>query len=278
LASAERIFQLLDTANELLTKAEPTGLTEAMGKIEFNGVTFGYEEDRPVLKRLTFRAEPGETIAIVGATGAGKTTIINLLERFYDPDRGEILLDGIDLKELDHHQLREQIGLVMQDVYIFPTTFKENIVLDKTVPEECLHEIIKATQLSRFVAALPEGLATRIGEGGQDLSAGQRQLLAMARVLIRDPRILVLDEATSSIDTETEIMIEKALAATMANRTSIIIAHRLSTIRRADRIIVMEQGRIVEEGDHESLMAARGTFHRLQTLQNGLLYNRNLNP
>jgi ATP-binding cassette subfamily B protein len=270
LASAERIFQLLDTANELVTKAKPTKLTTTKGKIEFNEVTFGYEKDRPVLKGLTFRAEPGETIAIVGATGAGKTTIINLLERFYDPDQGEILLNGIDLKELDHHQVREQIGLVMQDVYIFPTTFKENIVLDKTVTDEQLDKIIEAAQLSRFVATLPEGLATRIGEGGQTLSAGQRQLLALARVLIRDPRILVLDEATSSIDTETEIMIEKALTATMTNRTSIIIAHRLSTIRRADRIIVMEQGRIVEEGDHQSLMAGRGIYHRLQTLQNGL--------
>jgi ATP-binding cassette subfamily B protein len=270
LASAERIFQLLDTANELVTKAEPSKLTATRGKIEFNEVTFGYEKDRPVLRGLTFRAEPGETIAIVGATGAGKTTIINLLERFYDPDQGKILLDGIDLKELYHHQVREQIGLVMQDVYIFPTTFKENIVLDKTVTDEQLDKIIEAAQLSRFVATLPEGLATRIGEGGQTLSAGQRQLLALARVLTRDPRILVLDEATSSIDTETEIMLEKALAATMANRTSIIIAHRLSTIRRADRIIVMEQGRIVEEGDHQSLMAGRGAYHRLQTLQNGL--------
>ncbi|MEN8136384.1 MAG: ABC transporter ATP-binding protein [Thermodesulfobacteriota bacterium] len=271
LASAERIFQLLDTTNELPTKVEPSRLTAPAGKIEFNGVTFGYEKERPVLNDLTFRAEPGETIAIVGATGSGKTTIINLLERFYDPDRGEILLDNIDLKELDHHQVRAQIGLVMQDAYIFPTTFKENIVLDQTVTEERLDEIIEAAQLSRFITTLPQGLATRIGEGGQALSAGQRQLLAMARVLIRDPRILVLDEATSSIDTETEMMIEKALAATMANRTSIIIAHRLSTIRRADRIIVMEQGQIVEEGDHDSLMAGRGVYHRLQTLQNGLL-------
>ncbi len=271
LASAERIFQLLDTVSALPTATSPKKLTSSLGEIEFKAVTFGYDKDLPVVTELTFRAEPGETIAIVGATGAGKTTIINLLERFYDPDRGEILLDTINLKELDIHQLREQIGLVMQDVYIFPTTFKENIILDKTVSDARLQQIIEEAQLTSFVNALPEGLATRIGEGGQDLSAGQRQLLAMARVLIRDPRILVLDEATSSIDTETEILIEKALAVTMANRTSIIIAHRLSTIRRADRIIVMEQGRIVEKGDHKSLMAESGYYHRLQTMQNGLL-------
>lgn len=271
LASAERIFQLLDTANGLPAITSPKKMASSKGEIEFRKVTFGYEKELPVVKELSFRAEPGETIAIVGATGAGKTTIINLLERFYDPDLGEILLDGINLKELDIHQLREQVGLVMQDVYIFPATLKDNIVLDKTVSEVRLNEIIEDAQLSQFVAALPQGLTTRIGEGGQDLSAGQRQLLAMARVLIRNPHILVLDEATSSIDTETEIMIEKALAATMANRTSIIIAHRLSTIKRADRIIVMEQGRIAEEGTHEFLTAENGIYHRLQTLQNGLL-------
>lgn len=269
LASAERIFQLLDTKNALPAATRPRVLERARGEIAFKGVTFGYEKEQPVLKELTFLAAPGETIAIVGATGAGKTTIISLLERFYDPDRGAILLDGIDLKELDVHQLRGHIGLVMQDVYIFPATFRENIVLDKKVSEERLAEIIEAAQLSRFVAALPHGLATRIGEGGQDLSAGQRQLLALARVLARDSRILVLDEATSSIDTETEMLIERAMAATMANRTSIVIAHRLSTIRRADRIMVMAQGRIGEVGDHESLMAEKGIYHHLQTLQNG---------
>jgi ATP-binding cassette subfamily B protein len=269
LASAERIFQLLDTDNSLPIVARPRKLAAAASRIEFIGVTFGYRPEQPVVKELTFRTEPGETVAIVGATGAGKTTIINLLERFYDPDQGEILLDGSNLKELDLHQLRNQIGLVMQDVYIFPATFKENIVLDKAVSAERLREIIEAAQLSRFVATLPEGLATIIGEGGQDLSAGQRQLLALARVLTRDPRILVLDEATSSIDTETEMLIEKALTATMANRTSIIIAHRLSTIRRADRILVMEQGRIIEEGDHQSLMTENGIYRRLQTLQHG---------
>ncbi|MFN2365139.1 MAG: ABC transporter ATP-binding protein, partial [Desulfurivibrionaceae bacterium] len=238
LASAERIFQLLDTDRNLPTAAAPKKAAVIRGGIEFEGVTFGYEKAQPVVRELTFRAKPGETVAIVGATGAGKTTIINLLERFYDPDRGRILLDGIDLKELAPEDLRQQIGLVMQEVYIFPATFRENIVMDRELPDQRLYEIIEAAQLSAFINSLSEGLRTRIGEGGQDLSAGQRQLLALARVLTRDPRILVLDEATSSVDTETEMLIEKALAATMANRTSIIIAHRLSTIRRADRIIV----------------------------------------
>jgi len=270
LASAERIFQLLDTDQGLPTAAAPKKLAVTRGEIEFDGVTFGYEKEQPVVKDLTFRAEAGETIAIVGATGAGKTTIINLLERFYDPDRGRILLDGIDVKDFTLSDLREQIGLVMQEVYIFPATFRQNIVLDQEVSEKRLREVIEAAQLTSFIDALPAGLETSIGEGGQDLSAGQRQLLAMARVLTRDPRILVLDEATSSVDTETEMLIEKALDATMANRTSIIIAHRLSTIRRADRIIVMDRGRITEEGDHQSLMEANGIYHRLQSLQNGV--------
>ncbi|MDT8334361.1 MAG: ABC transporter ATP-binding protein [Desulfurivibrionaceae bacterium] len=269
LASAERIFQLLDTVGNLPVAAEPKRAAAIRGGIEFDRVTFGYGKAQPVVKELTFRAEPGETVAIVGATGAGKTTIINLLERFYDPDRGRIRLDGIDLQDLAPEDLRQQIGLVMQDVYIFPATFRENIVMDRAISAQRLNEIIAAAQLSGFIRNLPAGLETRIGEGGQDLSAGQRQLLAMARVLSRDSRILVLDEATSSVDTETEMLIEKALAATMANRTSIIIAHRLSTIRRADRIIVMDRGRIVEEGDHEALMAENGVYHRLISLQNG---------
>jgi ATP-binding cassette subfamily B protein len=270
LASAERIFQLLDTESDLATATSPKRPAATRGEIEFEQVTFGYEPEIPVVKGLSFRVKPGETLAIVGATGAGKTTVINLLERFYDPDRGRILLDNNDLRALDLQHLREQIGLVMQDVFIFPTSLRDNIVLDREVAEERLDEIIAAAQLKRFVASLPKGVATRIGEGGQDLSAGQRQLLAMARILARDPRILILDEATSSIDTETEMLIEKALEATLANRTSVIIAHRLSTIRRADRIMVMEDGRIIEEGDHDQLMTAKGLYYHLQSLQNSM--------
>jgi ATP-binding cassette, subfamily B, multidrug efflux pump len=267
LASAERIFQLLDTENTLIIPENPVRPVQLRGEIEFAGVNFGYSPGRPVLRDLSFRVSPGETLAIVGATGAGKTTIISLLERFYDPDQGMVKLDGVDLRNLDPLFLRGQIGLVMQDVYLFPVSVRENIVLDQQLSETRLNEVIATAQLTTLVEGLPDGLETRIGEAGLDFSAGQRQLLALARVLARDPRILVLDEATASIDTETEMLIEKAMAATLANRTSVVIAHRLSTIRRANRILVMDHGRIVEEGSHEQLMAHFGIYHRLQTLQ-----------
>jgi ATP-binding cassette, subfamily B, multidrug efflux pump len=269
MASAERIFHLLETRDLLPMADLPVVPEKVHGEIAFSRVNFAYEVDRPVIKDLSFETHAGETLAIVGATGSGKTTLINLLERFYDPCTGVISLDGVDLRRFDPNWLREQIGLVMQDVFIVPGTVRENILLDREVPEEELERIVGLSQLSGFVRRLPRGLETKIGEGAMDLSAGEKQLLALARVFARNPRILVLDEATANVDTETEMLIEQAIQAALTNRTSIVIAHRLSTVRRADRILVMDQGRIVEQGTHDALMEQHGLYYHLQTLQNG---------
>jgi len=269
MASAERIFHLLEVKDALPTAPAPVRIGDVRGDIAFTNVEFAYDPGRPVLRGLSFRLRQGETLAIVGATGSGKTTVISLLERFYDPISGRIELDGTDLRHLDTHWLREQIGLVMQDVFIIPGTLRQNVLLDRELPERELQEMIRLSQLSGVVRALPEGLETKIGEGGSDLSAGQKQLLALARVLVRNPRVLVLDEATANVDTQTEMLVEQAISAVLSNRTSIVVAHRLSTIRRADRILVMDQGRIVEEGSHEDLMLLGGLYSHLQSLQNG---------
>jgi ATP-binding cassette subfamily B multidrug efflux pump len=267
MASAERIFQLLDTRGTLPSPGAQDKQPDIRGTVVFRHVRFGYEAQQPILHDLSFQIEPGQTLAIVGATGSGKSTIVNLLERFYDPDSGSILIDGRDVRSLNTRWLRQQIGLVMQDVFIVPGSIRDNVLLDREMDDEGLSRIIDRAQLSTLVRRLPEGLATIIGEGGIYLSAGQKQLLAFARVLARDPRILVLDEATSSVDSETEMLIDRAIDSTLANRTSIVIAHRLSTIKRAGHILVMEQGRIVEEGSHENLMAKGGIYRHLQDLQ-----------
>jgi len=267
MASAERIFQLLDTRSGLPVLPEPLGPQAVSGTLEFSNVTFGYDPDKPVIHNLSMKVDPGETVAIVGATGSGKSTLINLLERMYDPDSGRILLDGHDLRELDPQWLRNTVGLVMQEVYLLRGTIKENILLDSGMGEQGLTAILQLAQLDELIGRLPQGIHTKIGEGNLELSAGERQLLTLARVMVRDPEILVLDEATANVDSETEILVERAIDATLSRRTSIVIAHRLSTIRRADRIIFMDSGQIVEEGTHEKLMADKGFYNRLQNLQ-----------
>ncbi|MDD3618975.1 MAG: ABC transporter ATP-binding protein [Desulfobulbaceae bacterium] len=263
LASAERIFDLLDTREEIRQPALPATPRESRGAIVFDRVGFGYDREDPVISNVSLTTRPGETVAVVGSTGAGKSTLINLLLRFYDPQQGRILLDGIDLRAYDLQDLRTRVGVIMQEVFILPDTLFANIVLDTGTDRARVVEIIENTGMEDFVAGLPDGLDTLIGEGSLELSAGEKQLLAFARVLCRDPVVLVLDEATASVDTATENILELAIAASFENRTSLVIAHRLSTVRRAHRIVVMDRGRIREQGTHAELMARGGLYSTL---------------
>ncbi|MCH2659406.1 ABC transporter ATP-binding protein/permease [bacterium] len=266
MASSERIFELLDA------EPEPEGGTHrqerVLGEIEFRGVWFAYAGEDWVLRDASFKAEPGESIALVGATGAGKSTIINLIGRFYEIQRGQILVDGVDIRKWDVEALRRCIGVVQQDVFLFAGDIEANIGLERTSRykvEQAAHDV----NADRFIGTLSAGLGHQVAERGVSFSAGQRQLLAFARALAAEPDILVLDEATANIDTETEMWIQEAVDKLMRGRTSIVVAHRLSTIRNADKIIVMHHGRIREEGRHEELLALEGIYYRLHQLQYG---------
>ncbi|MEW6265859.1 MAG: ABC transporter ATP-binding protein [Thermodesulfobacteriota bacterium] len=270
MASLERIFSLLDVKAALPAAKTIQALPPAKGAIVFDKVSFAYEPGAPVLKGLSFTIAPGQTLAIVGATGAGKTSIINLLLRFYDVTSGRISVDGADVRDLPLEDHRRRIGLVMQDVFLFDGTVRENIALARDgIPREKIEAAAAAVGADDFIQALPEGYEQRLGEGGRSLSLGQRQLLSFARTLVQDPQILVLDEATAHVDSETEKLIEAALARLTSGRTSIMIAHRLSTIQRADRILVLHQGRAVEQGGHAELLARQGPYYRLLMLQQG---------
>ncbi|MEJ2057217.1 MAG: ABC transporter ATP-binding protein [Desulfofustis sp.] len=262
LASAERIFDMLDTRNKITAPPNPTQLTSPDGSIAFDRISFEYHPGQPVIRQLSLTIAPGETVAVVGPTGSGKSTLINLLLRFYEPQQGVIRIDGIDIAELSIEQLRTVVGVILQDVFILDDTFIQNIVMDSGRSRSDVEKIIERLGMSSFIATLADGLDTRIGDGGRELSSGEKQLLAFARAFCRDPAVLVLDEATAFVDSETESILERAIEE-VTERTSIIIAHRLSTIKRADRIVVMENGRIVEQGSHVQLIRAGGAYAEL---------------
>jgi len=263
-----RLPWLLDTNEKIENPAEPVSLTSAKGEIEFKNVWFAYNGDEWVLKDVSFRVKPGETVAFVGATGAGKTSIISLLSRFYDIQKGEILIDGVNIKDIAQQDLRRHIGAVMQDVFIFTGDIKSNIRLNNgSITDEQVEEAARCVNADSFIRNLPGNYEAKVAERGATISSGQRQLLAFARALAFDPEILVLDEATANIDTETELLIQDALKRLTAGRTTLVVAHRLSTIQHADRIIVMHHGRIREMGTHQELLAKKGLYYQLYQLQ-----------
>jgi ATP-binding cassette subfamily B protein len=268
MASAERIFQLLDTPVTIESARSASVPKPFRGEVVFDNVWFEYKPGDPVLKGVSFRIEPGERIAVVGATGSGKTTTIKLLNRFYDIQKGSIRVGGVDVREWDLTALRRHIGVVLQDVFLFSGDIRANLALgDPTVPLERIEKAAEVANAAGFISRLPEGYYAPVRERGSNFSGGQRQLLSLARVLVFEPEILVMDEATSSVDTETEALIQDALEKVMRNRTCLIIAHRLSTIRNADRIIVLHHGEVREIGTHAELMDKRGIYHRLYQLQ-----------
>ncbi|WP_371372169.1 lipid A export permease/ATP-binding protein MsbA [Sporomusa aerivorans] len=268
LAAAQRVFDVLDTEPEIQDLPDAVDLPAITGRLTFEQVDFSYKPGELALKELSLVAEPGQMLAIVGPSGAGKTTIANLIPRFYDPLQGRITIDGYDVKTVTLKSLREQIGIVPQETVLFNGTVYENILygnLDAT--EQEIIVAAKAANAHEFIQAMPEGYATQIGERGSKLSGGQRQRIAIARAILKDPRVLILDEATSALDTESEKLVQEALDKLMVGRTSFVIAHRLSTVQRADLIIVMEKGRIVEQGTHHELIAARGLYSKLYQVQ-----------
>jgi ATP-binding cassette subfamily B protein len=291
MASSERVFALLDTPVEIVSGGSAARNVDAAsrnppyvrrpgsgaghdpsgagpGVIAFENVTFAYVEGEPVLKDISFRVEPGQRVALVGATGSGKTTIVNLLLRFYDVQQGRITIDGVDIRDMDLRELRSCFGLVLQDVHLFSGTIAGNIRLgNEDITDEAVRRAADAVHAAGFIDRLPEGMATPVAERGATLSVGQKQLLSFARALAFDPRVLILDEATSSVDTETELLIRDALKVVMRGRTTVAIAHRLSTIQDMDRILVLHRGRLRESGTHQELLAQRGIYHRLYELQ-----------
>jgi ATP-binding cassette subfamily B protein len=268
IASAERVFELLDAPEESLDPAPRDDTAPSRGRVEFDHISFAYDPAKPLIQDLSLVAEPGRTVAIVGPTGAGKTTLVNLIMRFYELDSGAIRIDGRDISTMPRHELRSRIGMVLQDTWLFAGTIHDNIAYgNPDATEEQIIAAAKATYVDRFVRALPDGYQTLIDDEGGSVSAGEKQLLTIARAFLADPAILILDEATSSVDTRTEVLIQRAMAALRSQRTSFVIAHRLSTIRDADTILVMDGGRIVEQGTHTELLASGGAYYALYQAQ-----------
>jgi ATP-binding cassette subfamily B protein len=268
LAGAERVFEIVDTTPEMADKPDAQSLKEMEGRVEFKDVRFSYEPGTEVIRGMNFEAYPDHTLALVGPTGAGKTTMINLLSRFYDVDSGSILIDGKDIRDVKTNDLRKSLGIVLQDTFLFSDTVMENIRYGRleAADEECI-EAAKMADADHFIRQLPDGYQTVLSERGSNLSQGQRQLLAISRAILADPAILILDEATSSVDTRTEARIQNALLRLMKGRTSFVIAHRLSTIRGADHVLVINEGQIVEEGNHQQLMSKQGVYYKLYQAQ-----------
>jgi ATP-binding cassette subfamily B multidrug efflux pump len=269
-ASAERVFELLDEAEEVPDPRPATVIVEpAAGRVTFESISFRYAPDKPLIDDLSLSVEPGQTVAIVGPTGAGKTTLVNLLMRFYDVQGGRITVDGIETREATRDNLRRTFGMVLQDAWLFNGTIRENMVygVEGEVPEETFLAAAEAAHVDHFVRTLPDGYETVLDDEASNVSAGEKQLLTIARAFLANPPILILDEATSSVDTRTEVLIQRAMSSLMKGRTSFVIAHRLSTIRDADIILVMNEGSIVEQGTHEELLAANGFYHELYASQ-----------
>lgn len=266
-ASCDRIFELLAIQSKVIEKPDAFLLPGITGKVEYSQVCFGYQQENLVLENLNLLVKPGETIAFVGASGAGKTTLVNLLPRFYDIQSGEILIDGINIQNVTLKSLRRQIGIVPQEVTIFSGTIAENIAFGQATYDVKTIEAAKLANAHQFISQLPDGYETVVGERGINLSGGQRQRIAIARAVLENPRILILDEATSALDSESEALVQSALEKSMAERTVFIIAHRLATVRSADRILVMEKGKIVESGKHQELLAKNGVYARFYAQQ-----------
>ena len=265
-ASAERVFEVLDEEEQV--PEEASALNPTCGRVAFEHISFSYDKAKPLITDLSLVAEPGSTVAIVGPTGAGKTTLVNLIMRFYELDSGRITLDGVDIATVPRSALRSNIGMVLQDTWLFHGTIRENIAYGRpTATEEDIHAAAEATYVDRFVHALPDGYDTVLDEEASNISAGEKQLITIARAFLADPALLILDEATSSVDTRTEVLVQRAMAALRTDRTSFVIAHRLSTIRDADVILVMEDGQIVEQGTHQELLEARGHYFDLYNSQ-----------